>query len=152
MGAHDQIPPDPAISGHIAQGSSSGESSGTQRSSKIKGDRHPTDHHLGSSWNPRTATLFARPTGPHAAGQLHGRLVVDEKQPTANAACAHEAARHATASMTTIRRSNSDLGRQGRAAPRLGHTTHGPRSAGEGAPPPRRLRQMGHRHRRRHRR
>jgi hypothetical protein len=72
---------------HVSQGSSPAKPSGTQDSSQIDADRHPEDHHLGASWNPRAATLFARLAGPHVAGQLHGRLVIEEKQPSATTAC-----------------------------------------------------------------
>jgi hypothetical protein len=87
MCAYDRVPPDPAISRHAAQWSLPMDPSETQHSSQIDGDRHTTYHHLGASWNPRIATLFARPAGPHTAGQLHGRLVVEEKQPSTTASC-----------------------------------------------------------------
>jgi hypothetical protein len=50
----------------IAQWSSLVEPSGTRHYIQIDGDKHSTDQHLGTSWNPHTATfIHAKLVSPH---------------------------------------------------------------------------------------
>jgi hypothetical protein len=147
MSTNDRIPRDQASSRHVAPMISPAEPSETQHSSQIDGNKHLADHHLGVSWNPRTTTLFAGPAGPHAAYQLQGKLVVEEKHPTPTAACRPQSSK---ASHRLHDGSPLEKLMPRPPPPHPGHTTHGPCRATEGAPPPRHLQQMGRRHRCRH--
>jgi hypothetical protein len=73
MGAHDRIPPDPAISRHDSPNGVPAEPSGTRLIRQIDEDRHRQIYMLAREEIIGPPPLFARLAGPHTAGQLHCR-------------------------------------------------------------------------------